>query len=222
MELARLLHGDPQSDTDGVTLDHGRGYELLVTLAFGGRRDRVFTRLARTSGARPGDRVLDLGCGTGYLTQRLARAVSPTGTVLGIDASAHAVEHARTLAAEQPGCTFERGIAERIDAPDGSFDVAVSCLMIHHLPEPVRPQAVAEMYRVLRPGGRLMVADFRPPRSRLGRHLVDAATGSAMAGNPIELLEGLVRDARFDEVAAGDLQPWIRWVTAVKPPTRSA
>ncbi|MGI9034303.1 MAG: class I SAM-dependent methyltransferase [Acidimicrobiales bacterium] len=56
-----------------------------------------------------------------------------------------------------------------LDAPDGSYDVVVTSLMIHHLPEALRPQAMREMFRVLRPGGRVLVADFRPPAGRLGR-----------------------------------------------------
>lgn len=217
MELGRLLHGDPQHDTGGTTIDQGRGYELFAALAFGGRRNRVFSRLAELSGARPGDRALDLGCGTGYLTRQLGRVVSPGGTALGTDPSAPVIEHARRLAAGTSGCAFERGIAERIEAPDDSFDVVVSSLMIHHLPEPVRPQALAEMYRVLRPGGRLMIADFRPPSSRIGRHLVGSATGSAMEHNPIDQLEVLVRDTEFEQIQVGDLRPWIRYVTAARP-----
>jgi ubiquinone/menaquinone biosynthesis C-methylase UbiE len=217
MALGRLLHGDPQHDTDGTAIGHGRGYELFSAVAFGGRRDQVFTRLAALSGARPGDRVLDLGCGTGYLTQRMTAVVTPGGTALGIDPSDQVIEHARRLAADRPGCTFERGIAERLEAPDASFDVVVSSLMVHHLPAPVRPQALTEMYRVCRPGGRLMVADFRPPKSRIGRHLVGAATGPAMENNPIDLLETLVRDAGFTDMAVGDLRPWIRYVTARRP-----
>ena len=217
MELGRLLHGDPQHDTGGITIGHGRGYELFGTLAFGGRRNRVFTRLAALSGARPGDRTLDLGCGTGYLTRRMARAVAPTGSALGTDPSTQVIEHARKLAGPQDGCTFERGIAEGIEFPDGSFDVVVSSLMVHHLPAPVRPRAVAEMRRVLRPGGRLLLADFRPPSSRLARHLVGAATGPAMEHNPIDELEVLVREADFGQIGTGDLRPWIRYVTAVRP-----
>ncbi|WP_438471302.1 hypothetical protein, partial [Streptomyces asiaticus] len=86
-----------------------------------------------------------------------------------------------------------------------------------HQPPPARPQALAEMYRVCRRGGRLMVADFRPPKSRIGRHLVGAATGPAMENNPIDRLETLVRDAGFTDMAVGDLRPWIRYVTARRP-----
>ncbi|MET8541229.1 methyltransferase domain-containing protein [Kitasatospora sp. NPDC004799] len=220
MALGRLLHGDPQHDTDGTAIGCGRGYELFTTVAFGGRRDRVFTRLAALSGAGPGDRVLDVGCGTGYLTRRMATAVAPDGTALGVDPSDRVVDHARRLAADLSGCTFERGIAEELAAPDASFDVVVTSLMIHHLPAGVRPQALAEMYRVCRPGGRLLVADFRPPESRIGRHLVGAAAGPAMERNPIERLDGLVRDAGFTVVGVGDLRPWMRYVTAVRPAAR--
>ncbi|MER7755182.1 methyltransferase domain-containing protein [Kitasatospora sp. NPDC097643] len=220
MALGRLLHGDPQYDTDGTAIGHGRGYELFTTIAFGGRRDRAFTRLAALSGARPGDRVLDVGCGTGYLTRRMAAAVAPNGTALGIDPSTQVVDHARHLATGLAGCTFERGIAEGLAAPDASFDVVVSSLMIHHLPAEARSQALAEMYRVCRPGGRLLVADFRPPSSRIGRHLVGAAAGPAMEHNPIGQLTALVRDAGFTDLAVGDLRPWLRHVTAVRPAAR--
>ncbi|MFF3599058.1 class I SAM-dependent methyltransferase [Kitasatospora indigofera] len=224
MALARLLHGDPQHDTAGSTIDHGRGYEVFTDLAFGGRRNHVFARLVELSAARPGDHVLDVGCGTGYLTRRVAQAVAPGGTALGVDPSTKVIAHARRLA-EQDGrdnCTFRRGIAEELDAPAASFDAVVSSLMVHHLPAALRQRALAEIHRVLRPGGRLMVADFRPPRGRIGRHLVGAVTGPAMELNPIGELEGLVRQAGFEDVATGDLHPWIHYVTATKPAVRSA
>ncbi|MEV8095054.1 class I SAM-dependent methyltransferase [Kitasatospora sp. NPDC085879] len=216
MELARFLHGSPDSRTAGTTIAHGRGYEALSTAFFLGRRRAVFTRLARLSGARPGDRVLDVGCGTGYLTRAVAEAVTGSGSVLGIDPSGDAVAHARRLAAGLANCTFADGIAEDLDAEDGTYDVVVTSLVIHHLPEQVHERAVAEMMRVLRPGGRVLVADFRPPSGRIARHLVGAVTGPAMEHNPVHLLEPLVRRAGFGQVVAGDL-PWIRYVQGMKP-----
>jgi ubiquinone/menaquinone biosynthesis C-methylase UbiE len=118
----------------------------------------------------------------------------------------------------QANCTLSEGTAEALDVGDGSCDVVVSSLMLHHLPEGLRSQAMGEMFRVLRPGGSVLVADFRPPPSRVGRHLVTALTGHhAMAGNRVDLLEPMVRAAGFEQLRAGDLRPWIHYVQGRKP-----
>lgn len=70
---------------------------------------------------------------------------------------------------------------------------------------------------MLRPGGRLLIGEFRPPANPVGRHLVGALTGPAMEHNPIDLLAPMVVDAGFEQVDSADLHPWIRYVTAVKP-----
>ncbi|MEV7179645.1 methyltransferase domain-containing protein [Kitasatospora sp. NPDC093679] len=217
MELARFLHGTADSRTAGQTIGHARAYEAFGAVFFGGRRRRVYTRLAELSGARPGDRALDVGCGTGYLTLRLADAVTPTGRAVGVDPSAEVLAHARRSAADRRHCTFTDGIAEELPAGDGEFDVVASSLTVHHLPEDVRERAVAEMRRVLRPGGRLLLADFRPPTGRVARHLVGAVTGPVMEHNPVHLLRPLVEQAGFTEVRTGDLRPWIHYVQAVNP-----
>jgi SAM-dependent methyltransferase len=217
MELARFLHGSTDARTGGRTLTHGRAYEAFGTVFFGGRRRQVFTRLARLSGARPGDRVLDVGCGTGYLTLCVADAVTPAGSVLGIDPSPEVLAHARRRAGHRTHCTFADGIAEELPGGDGGYDVVVSSLMIHHLPQDARARAVAEMHRVLRPGGRLLLADFRPPANPVARHLVGAVTGPVMEHNPVHLLQPLARAAGFTDIESGDLHPWIHYVRAAKP-----
>ena len=95
MGLGTFLHGDPQAGTPGATVGPARAYELFSTLAFGGRRRRVFTELVVLSGAGPGDRVLDVGCGPGYLTNLAADAVRPAGVALGIDPSPTVIDYAR-------------------------------------------------------------------------------------------------------------------------------
>ncbi|MGX6745759.1 hypothetical protein [Streptomyces peucetius] len=72
-------------------------------------------------------------------------------------------------------------------------------------------------FRVLRPGGRLLLADFRPPSSRLGRHLIGALNGPAMEHNPVGLLDDLAADAGFEVQARGDVRPHLRYVQATRP-----
>ncbi|WP_433709318.1 class I SAM-dependent methyltransferase [Nocardia sp. CA-084685] len=215
MRLGHLMHHNPNPGTAGLTIDHGRSYDVFGAVLFGGRRGRVYRRLAELSGARPGDRVLDIGCGTGYLTRRLA---SVAATVVGLDPSAAVLERARRITVE-PNCTYAVGVAESLTAEDDSFDVVANCLMLHHLPEDLRATALREMRRVLRPGGRLLIGEFRPPANPIGRHLVGALTGPAMEHNPIHLLEPMIADSGFGQITSGDLHPWIRYVTAIKPDT---
>jgi ubiquinone/menaquinone biosynthesis C-methylase UbiE len=148
------------------------------------------------------------------LTRRLA-AIVGSGTMVGVDPSAAVLDRARRITKE-PNCTYTVGVAESLSAEDNSFDVVANCLMLHHLPENLCATALAEMRRVLRPGGRLLIGEFRPPANPIGRHLVGALTGPAMEHNPIHLLAPMVA-AGFEEVDSGDLHPWIRYVTAVKP-----
>ena len=93
---ARLLgdgHGHAD-DASGGLIRRARLYEIFSAAAFAGRRRRVFDRLAALSGAIPGDRVLDVGCGTGFFATRLAAAVQPGGRVDGIDPSPPMIDYA--------------------------------------------------------------------------------------------------------------------------------
>jgi ubiquinone/menaquinone biosynthesis C-methylase UbiE len=240
MKLAEHLHGSRAAhtheghhhdeshggaDTPGITLEHGRRYDAFVDAFFFGRRSAVYSRLAELSGAQPGDRVLDVGCGTGYFARRLARVVAPAsragrqqalqGSVIGIDASAGMLEQARR-STESAACEYVVGVAERLEFEDGSFDVVTSSLMLHHLPNELRGQALSEMRRVLRPGGQLLIGEFRPPSTRLGRRLIASVTGPAMREDMRSALPGLIRDAGFTEVRTGDLRPWITYAHAVR------
>jgi SAM-dependent methyltransferase len=107
---------------------------------------------------RPGMRLLDVGCGPGSITLGLAEAVSP-GEVVGVDVQAAQVEQARTLAAskELGNVRFEAASVYALPFPDRSFDAAFANGVVMHLAEPVR--ALAELRRVLRPGGFAGVRD---------------------------------------------------------------
>jgi ubiquinone/menaquinone biosynthesis C-methylase UbiE len=106
----------------------------------------------------PGERVLDIACGTGLVTLQAAKTVGPTGHVMGVDLSEKMVNYARHQARESGlvHVTFERMDAENLTLPDSSVDVVLCCLGLMYLPEPER--AMCEMRRILRPGGRVVIS----------------------------------------------------------------
>lgn len=116
------------------------------------------TALLEMAGLAPGEAVLDVACGTGLVTFRAAAAVAPAGVVTGTDIAEEMIAEARELA-ETNGISnvfLERMDAEALTLEDASFDVALCALGLMYAPDPER--AVAEMYRVLRPGGRAVCA----------------------------------------------------------------
>lgn len=110
-----------------------------------------WARLAR------GEHVLDVACGTGLIALSAAEAVGPQGRVLGIDLSGRMVDAARRHAEDRgvSNAAFARMDAEELELPDASFDVALCALGLMYMPDPA--QALREMRRVLRPGGRIAV-----------------------------------------------------------------
>lgn len=116
------------------------------------------TGLLALASLAPGERVLDLACGTGLVTLDAARRVGPHGGVLGTDLSGQMIEIARQRAVEQQlsNVTFQRMDAETLDLPDATFDVALCALGLMYLPDP--QHAIQEWRRVLKPGGRVVIA----------------------------------------------------------------
>ncbi|MGH3738511.1 MAG: class I SAM-dependent methyltransferase [Micromonosporaceae bacterium] len=117
-------------------------------------------RLAEHAAVRPGERLLDLGCGRGAALLPAARAVGPTGTATGIDLAPTMVRLTGAAAAAQ-GLSWvdvRVGDAEAPDLPDASVDLVLASLVIFMLPDPVR--ALASYMRLLRPGGRLAFSTF--------------------------------------------------------------
>jgi ubiquinone/menaquinone biosynthesis C-methylase UbiE len=196
----------------GGHLVQPRLHRFAAAIWFLGQRRRVYERLIALSGAQAGDMVLDVGCGTGYLTRRAAHAVGRTGRVVGVDPAVEVIEYARSVS--PPQCDFHVAGGEAIPEPDASFDVVVSCLAVHHIPPQRRSAAFKEMHRVLRPGGKLLIADFRPPRNRAVNRLIGALSSPAMQHNPIDQLDGLVADVGFEVTGSGDRWPWLRYVQA--------
>lgn len=178
-----------------------RYYDLMAGLLLRGRGGAFRERLVELARLAPGERVLDVGCGTGSLALAARRRVRDAGAVHGIDASPEMIAVARRKArAAALDVRFEEAAVQALPFPAAWFDAVLSTLMLHHLPRPARGEALGEVRRVLTPGGRLLVVDFAAPTrgregllARLHRH------GHVDAGD----MRALLRDAEFDVVASG-------------------
>ena len=200
--------------TRGHTLGAPAAYDAFVNVFFLGRRRATFASLIRAAGVEPGQRVLDVGCGTGYFAGLLAEAVGPGGSVLGIDASSEMIAYAARRRG-RPNCQFQVGAAESLGLPAEDFDIVVSSLFMHHLPADLQPVALAEMRRVLRPGGTLLIAEAQIPRARVWRLLAHLHGFDRMA-QAVADLDRLIADAGFERIRGGEAPPWLRYVRAVK------
>jgi len=131
------------------------GYDLLTRLL--GMRP-AYRALVDQAELYDGAQVLEIGCGTGNLT--LAAKSAESGVdMTGLDPDPRALTRARKKARGLTGIRFEQGYAQKLPYADGSFDRVLSSMMLHHLDPDVKAAALAEAFRVLRPGGRLGVSD---------------------------------------------------------------
>jgi ubiquinone/menaquinone biosynthesis C-methylase UbiE len=153
MRIHARLHGG-QRGFDGR---NSRFYDFMATRLL----RRVYRRLARDAAALAGDgaTVLDIGTGPGVLLVELA-TLRPDLRVTGVDPSADMVAAARRkLTGFGDRADAAVGEAARLPFPDGSFDLVLSSLSLHHWQRPA--DAAPELRRVLRPGGKVCVYDFR-------------------------------------------------------------
>ena len=216
--FAQRRHGAPDEtsaneakettgETKGLILTGGWRYDLhgwlIDAFWFRGQGRALRQRATALARLQPGERVLDVGCGTGMLALEVARRVGSAGRIVGIDPSPQQIARARAKAARRHlPVEFHIGVIEQLPFPDQTFDVVLSTLMMHHLPAPLKRQGLAEIARVLKPGGRLVIADFKHKKERAGQ-----ATRFHAGGSSMHDLAALVRDAGFSQVETEEMRP---------------
>ena len=191
-------------ETTGRTIHWASQYDIFTSLmGLGVNRpnSRMVIELAKI---KAGDKVLDVGCGTGNLTLTAKLYTGASGSVYGIDASPEMIEVAQKKAKRIGSETiFEVGLIEQLAYPDATFDIVISRLVIHHLPDDLKRTAFTEILRVLKAGGHLLVADFNPPKNPILNHVTSALVGSHMMQTNVWSIPQMLTEAGFVEVSSG-------------------
>jgi ubiquinone/menaquinone biosynthesis C-methylase UbiE len=189
--------------TDGYFSEHSAEvYDLGVELLFRGTADVMrrqiippVTRWMREVGAVPGNvRLLDVACGTGRALRQLATA-HPAMRFHGVDLSPYYVQAARRLLADVGEATLAVENGEHLPYADATFDVVTSVYLFHELPRNARRNVVREAWRVLRPGGLLVIEDSAQPAESPG-------LATVLANFSAEFHEPFYQDYLEDDLAS--------------------
>ena len=197
--------------TAGITLDHAAPlYDWLAPLMTLGAEHRLHRRVvARLALDRPAA-VLDVGCGTGTLTRQIFDALPADAPrrVCGVDAAEAMIAVAVKKAGDRPGLEFAAALAEELPYSGATFDRVLSTFFFHHLNFDLKVKSLAEIWRVLRPGGQAAILDVDIPYSLFGKVCAWSGYWLFHQAEIAENIQGKLR-------AALDESPWRgRWKIA--------
>lgn len=165
-----------------------------VTKLMGGAS--LHRQLVDQAQLQPGQRVLEIGCGTGNLTT-MVKTLHPAVDVVGLDPDSKALDRARQKAERQRvSIGLDRGFSDELPYPDESFDRVLSALMFHHLERDVKERSLHEISRVLKAGGSLHLLDFGGPHDGADGFLAHVLRRSEhLRDNSEDTILALMRDA---------------------------
>ena len=177
-----------------------RAYDPLVRWT---TREETFKgRLIEQARLRAGQRILDLGCGTGTLAVRVGE-LEPDAEVVGLDADPEMLSQAEAKVRKAgSSARFDKGRSDALPYQDQSFDRVLATLFFHHLTDEVKERTIDEIARVLRLGGELHVADWGPPQDPIMR----AASWQIRLLDGREPTEAVIGGALPDLFEAGGLR----------------
>ncbi len=198
-------HPAARHDAEGRRYLPGMGRHWLLPLYDPFTRlvgvESAHRELAEQAGLESAERVLEIGCGTGNLTL-LVKRTHPQLKVVGLDPDPDALARAERKA-RRAALTLEldRGFADQLPYPDGSFDRVLSSLMFHHLEPESRVASLGEALRVLRPGGSLHLVDLGGDSHHLHGITRFARRGRTLPDNWHDRIPTLMRQAGFGEAS---------------------
>lgn len=205
------------SETKGNVIRWATWYDGLVNLLTIGQAGALREQAVALADLANGESVLEVGCGTGEIALRARKQVGASGSAAGIDPSPEMINVARSKALDEHlNIEYRVGVIEALPYPDNSFDAVFSSLMMHHLPDELKRTGLQEVYRVLKPQGRLVIVDMKRPTGGWSAvMLVVTMHGGLKQG--VQDLEPLLQEFRFTQIEAGDLKlPMIGFLRARK------
>lgn len=192
---------DSPAQTEGRLIRWASFYDTTVNFLTLGQVRRLRRMTVDLSLLNPGDRILDVGCGTGGVTIPAKLRVGAGGEAAGIDPAPEMIAVAGRKAGRMGlEIDFRVGVIESLPYTDASFDVVTSSLMMHHLPPALQSRGLAEIYRVLKPGGRLLIADLMKPGGSFWKQFLASLTLHHGLKFGLEDLDKMLASAGFSTV----------------------
>ncbi len=204
--------------TSSRTIHTPRLYDLAYAALLGIDR-RLWVMALDEAGVLPGFAVLDAGCGTGRLTRAAAERAGPGGLAWGIDASPEMVAFAsRKGLRTGSAARFALATIEDLPFEGETFDVVLNTMVLHHLPADAKEAGMAEVYRVLKPGGSFTGIDVLPPDTPLARLLVTPLLRVHMSESDVAGVIEPMRRAGFERLEYGPTRnSWFVRARGVRP-----
>jgi ubiquinone/menaquinone biosynthesis C-methylase UbiE len=175
-------------------------YDLYMKRITLGREDALRKMTVDLAQVKQGDCILEVGCATGTLSLAAKRQAGPTGSVFAIDIIPGMIEVSQKKAAQAKlDVTFQSGSIDNIPFPNDNFDVVMCSFMIFHMSEKVRNKGIGEIFRVLKPQGRLLVLDLALPPNPVSRGILKFLLGF-MLKHDLKELRPIMESSGFSRI----------------------
>jgi ubiquinone/menaquinone biosynthesis C-methylase UbiE len=200
------LHGKPGGrQTSGSMEGWGKTYDTFVSWMFLGQEKKIRQSTLDLVSIEKSESILEVGCGTGSLTLAAKIRVGSQSQVCGIDIAPDMIETARRKAAKAgQDIQFKVGRIEAIPFPDNQFGLVLSSMMVHHVHgNEAKQKGFEDIFRVLKPGGWLLVVDMEPPQNPHIRGLAGHILGQELFAHHVRELIPMLEGAGFVEIKTG-------------------